>query len=51
MNWYKISKKKKKKRVLKKLVEPYVIDQDGVMKYKTPHGLMIAEDEENIKKD
>ena len=51
-NWYKTAKKRKKKKNKgrKKPISPYVIDDDGVMKYRTPNGLMIAEDEESEEK-
>lgn len=55
-NWYKEAKKKKQKQKSKKkqkhLVDPYVIDEDGVMKYRLPDGtLMIADENEELEKE
>jgi len=53
-NWYKESKKRKKlhRKKHKKLVSPYIIDEDGVLKYRTEKGdLMIADNDEELEKE
>jgi hypothetical protein len=47
MNWYiKIAKKKKIKIRKRKVIDPYVIDPEKGLMYRTDKGLMIADNED-----